>query len=122
MTTLVYQMLTIQLLEKFVTKASRRSHSRATAHRRKLRVSQIHSKETIWATSSAHMEGLVRVSDVSADNDLRRLRFLYDRVEAHVRALQTLAINSESLLMPLLMEKLPPNVRFIISRAVDQPE
>ena len=68
------------------------------------------------------MEGLVRVSAVSADNDSRSLRFLYDQVEAHVRALQALGINSESLLMPLLMEKLPPNVRFIISRAVDQPE
>ena len=68
------------------------------------------------------MEGLVGVSAVSADNDSRSLRFLYDRVEAHVRALQALGINSESLLMPLLMEKLPPNVRFIISRAVDQPE
>ncbi|RMX58060.1 hypothetical protein pdam_00013438 [Pocillopora damicornis] len=58
----------------------------------------------------------------NADNNSRSLRFLYDQVEAHVRALQALGINSESLLMPLLMEKLPPNVRFIISRAIDQPE
>ena len=66
----------------------------------KLRVSQIHPKETIWATPTQiinrHMKGLVKVSALSADNDLRRLRLLYDRVEANVRTLQTLRINSES--------------------------
>ena len=62
---------------------------------------------------------------MSAYNHLRRLRLLYDRVEAHVRALQVLGINSESygkLLIPLLMEKVPPNMRLRISRTVDQPE
>lgn len=74
---------------------------------------------------NAHMEGLVKVAAVTVDNDLKRLRLLYDRVEAHVRALQALGIHSESygkLLVPLLMEKLPPNMRLIISRAIDQPE
>ena len=46
------------------------------------------------------MEGLVKVSAVSEDNDLRRLRLLYDRVEAHVRALYALGINSESHVLP----------------------
>jgi len=45
---------------------------------------------------NAHMEGLVKVAPVTVDNDLKRLRFLYDRVEAHVRALQTLGIQCES--------------------------
>ena len=74
---------------------------------------------------NAHMEGLVKVAAVTVDNDLKRLRFLYDRVEAHVRALQALGIQCESygkLLVPLLMEKLPPSMRLIISRAIDQPE
>ena len=74
---------------------------------------------------NAHMEGLVKVAAVTVDNDLKRLRFLYDRVEAHVRALQALGIQCESygkLLVPLLMEKLPPSMRQIISRAIDQPE
>ena len=74
---------------------------------------------------NAHIEGLEKVSAVSAYNHLRRLRLLYDRVEAHVRALQVLGINSESygkLLIPLLMEKVPPNMRLRISRTVDQPE
>ena len=71
------------------------------------------------------MEGLVKVAAVTVDNDLKRLRFLYDRVEAHVWALQALGIQCESygkLLVPLLMEKLPPSMRLIISRAIDQPE
>jgi len=38
------------------------------------------------------MEGLVKVATVTVDNDLKRMRLLYDRVEAHVRALQTLGI------------------------------
>ena len=45
---------------------------------------------------------------------MRRPRLLCGRVEAHVRALQALGINSESygkLLIPLSMEKLPLNMR-----------
>ena len=67
----------------------------------------------------------MKVAPVTVDNDLKRLRFLYARVEAHVRALQALGIQCESygkLLVPLLMEKLPPSMRLIISRAIDQPE
>ena len=74
---------------------------------------------------NAHMEGLVKVAAVTVDNNLKRLRFLYDRVEAHVRALQALGIQCESygkILVLLLMEKQPPSMRLIISRAIDQPE
>ena len=74
---------------------------------------------------NVHMEGLVKVSAVSADDDLRRLRLLYARVEALLRALLVLGINSEwyeKLLIPLVIEKLPSNMRLIISRDVDQPE
>ena len=73
---------------------------------------------------NAHMEGLVKISAVSIDNDLRCLGLLCDQVEAHVQALQALEINSESygkLLIPSLVEKLPPNIPLIISRAMDQP-
>ena len=74
---------------------------------------------------NAHMEGLVKLAAVTVDNDLKRLRFLYDRIEAHVRALQALGIDSGSygkLLIPLLMEKLPSSMRLIISRTVDDPQ
>ena len=68
------------------------------------------------------MKGLVKISAVSIDNDLRCLGLLCDEVEA--QALQALEINSESygeLLIPSLVEKLPPNMPLIISRAMDQP-
>ena len=71
---------------------------------------------------NAHMKGLVKISAVSIDNDLRCLGLLCDEVEA--QALQALEINSESygeLLIPSLVEKLPPNMPLIISRAMDQP-
>jgi len=67
----------------------------------------------------------VKAAEVIVDNDLKWLRLLYDRVEAHVRALLSLGIHCESygkLLVPLLMEKLPPNMRVIISKAIDQHE
>ena len=72
---------------------------------------------------NAHIEGLVKVAVVAVHNDVKRLHLLYDRVKAHVRALQALGIHCESygkLLAPLLMEKLPPNMRLIISRPIDQ--
>ena len=48
----------------------------------------------------------MKVTSVVVDNDLKRLCFLYDRVEAHVRALQVLGIQCEScgkLLVPFVM-------------------
>ena len=71
---------------------------------------------------NTHMKGIVKISAVSIDNDLRCLGLLCDEVEA--QALQALEINSESygkLLIPSLVEKLPPNMPLIISRAMDQP-
>ena len=72
---------------------------------------------------NAHMESLVKIAAVTSD--LKRLRELYDQVEAHVRALQALGVESGSygkLLIPLLMEKLPTNLRLIISRCLDKRE
>ena len=74
---------------------------------------------------NAHMEGLVMIAAVASDSNLKRLRELYDQVEAHIRALQALGVESESygkLLIPLLMEKLPANLRLIISRSIDKEE
>ena len=54
-----------------------------------------------------------------------RLRELHDQVEAHIRALQVIGVESESygkLFIPLLMEKLPANLRLIISSSIDKEE
>ena len=67
---------------------------------------------------NAHMEGLVKIAAVASDSNLKRLRELYDQVEARICALQPLGVESESygkLLIPLLMEKLPE----VLLRAFD---
>ena len=74
---------------------------------------------------NAHMESLVKIAAVASDSNLKRLRELYDKVEAHIRTLQAIGVESESygkLLITLLMEKLPANLRLIISRSIDKEE
>lgn len=71
------------------------------------------------------MENLVKVAAVTSDSNLKRLRELYDQVEAHARALQASGVESGSygkLFIPILMEKLPTNLRLIISRCMDKQE
>ena len=74
---------------------------------------------------NAHMEGLVKLSPVSCNDDLKRLRQLHDQVESHVRALQAIGIDKDAygtLLLPLLLEKIPMDLRLIISRKIDTSE
>ena len=73
----------------------------------------------------AHMECLVKIAAVAFDSNLKRLRELYDQVEAHIRALQAIGVESESygkLFIPLLMEKLPANLPLTISRSIDKEQ
>lgn len=70
------------------------------------------------------MENL-KVAAVTSDSNLKRLREPYDQVEAHTRALQASGVESGSygkLFIPVLMEKLPTNLRLIISRCMDKQE
>lgn len=56
---------------------------------------------------------------------MKRLRELYDQGEAQARALQASGVESGSygkLFIPVLMEKLPTNLRLIISRCMDKQE
>ena len=69
---------------------------------------------------SKHMELLLKL-DAVLDQNLRSLRRLYDSVESHIRSLKSLGIDSGSygaLLCPVLLNKLPPDVRLVISRSV----
>lgn len=50
---------------------------------------------------------------------LRSLRFVYDSLSVHVRGLQSIGISSDqygSLLIPIIMAKLPNDVRLAIAR------
>ena len=68
-----------------------------------------------------HMEALMSVTSVSSNHDIKRLRKLHDTVEAHVRGLKALGVPAESygsLLTSVLVNKLPSEIRLVVSRAM----
>ena len=70
---------------------------------------------------SKHMESLLSVNAVTSDNHLRDLRRLYDQSEANIRSLKALGVEPESygaMLSSVLLSKLPPDMRLIVSRKV----
>ena len=67
-----------------------------------------------------HMEALLSIAAVSTHHDIKGLRKLHDSVAAHVRGLRALGVLSESyggLLTSVLINKLPPEIKLIVSRA-----
>ena len=63
----------------------------------------------------------MKLEPVTFDRHLRELRKLYDSAETHIRSQQSLGISSDtygSLLSPVLLAKLPPDMRLIISREI----
>lgn len=70
---------------------------------------------------SRHMEALMNVTNISSHHDVKGLRKLHDTVEAHVRGLKTLGVSPESygsLLTSVLVNKSPPEIHLIVSRAM----
>ena len=70
---------------------------------------------------SKHMESLLSISAVTSDSHLRDLRRLYDQSEANIRSLRALGVEPESygaMLSSVLLSKLPPDIRLIVSRKV----
>ena len=68
--------------------------------------------------ASKHMDILM---SITSDRNLKELRRLYDHTESHVRSLRSLGIEATSygtLLSPVLLAKLPPDLRLIVSRKV----
>ena len=68
---------------------------------------------------SAHMEALVKLPVVKNDNNVVQLRKMYDLVESSMRNLISLKIMPGSygaLLVPVLTEKLPQEIKMIIAR------
>ena len=67
---------------------------------------------------TAHMDELLKISGCTGDR-LTSLRFVYDKIRAHVRGLATLGVSSEqygSLLIPIIMSKMPNDIRLEIAR------
>ncbi len=64
---------------------------------------------------------LLSVDAVASDHHLRDLRRLYDQAESNIQSLKALGVAPESygaMLSSVLMTKLPPDLRLIVSRKV----
>jgi hypothetical protein len=71
--------------------------------------------------NSKHMESLLNFSAVVSDQHLRDLRRLYDQSESSIRSLKGLGVEPESygtMLSSVLLNKLPPDLRLIVSRRI----
>ena len=69
--------------------------------------------------TSSHMNKLIKIEKVTSVHNIKELRNLHDKVESHVRSLIAIGINSEhygALLIPIILDKLPDDIRLVISR------
>ena len=67
---------------------------------------------------SSHMNDIIKLEPVFTPN-VKNLRKLYDKIDSNVRALANLGINYEqfgSLLIPIILEKLPNVMKLQVSR------
>ena len=67
---------------------------------------------------SAHMEEILKIQPSTSDSP-SSLRFVYDKLNVHVRGLKSLGVSAEqygSLLTPIVMSKLPSDIRLQIAR------
>ena len=74
---------------------------------------------------NAHMEALLSLQRVSSERDIRSLRKLYDAIEVNVRSLKTLGIDFKqygALLIPVIMNKVPDEIRLIITKGIKGEE
>ena len=70
---------------------------------------------------NAHMDALLKIP--AATNDVKKLRSLYDACEGYIHGLESLDVYTESygdLLIPIVMKKLPEEVRRIMLRSHDE--
>ena len=70
----------------------------------------------------AHMDELLKIFTWDGDKS-KQLRFVYDKVSVNIRALEVLEIQSDqygSLLIPVIMSKLPSDVRLQIARRIEK--
>ena len=68
---------------------------------------------------SSHMDSMLNLHRVTVATDGLRIRMVYDKIEMNVHSLQALGVKSEmygSLLIPVIMDKIPEEFRLIISR------
>ena len=65
------------------------------------------------------MDSLVNLQSVRSENDIKGIRFLFDKVQSHVRALEALDVEKETysqLLAPMLTKKIPHSLMIHMSK------
>ena len=68
---------------------------------------------------SSHMNKLLELNVIVESNNTKDLRSLYDHVNAQVRSLQSIGLNASDygpMLIPVLMSKLPHELKLLITR------
>ena len=60
---------------------------------------------------SGHMDELLKLPNCTETDRPTKLRFIYDKLNVHVRGLCSLAEQYGRLLVPVIMSKLPQNLR-----------
>ena len=68
---------------------------------------------------NSHMDAMLKLNSVSAMADIKKIRQIYDQVVIHVRGLQAQGVDSAqygTLLIPIMMAKIPEDLRLILSR------
>ena len=72
-----------------------------------------------------HMDILLSINPVNSSQNIDKLRQLYDTLEPHVRSLKSLGVPSNSygsLLSSIIMNKLPSDLRLVVSREIKDEE
>ena len=72
-----------------------------------------------------HMDALLSTEAVSSPHNTKAVRHLYDSIESHVRSLKSLGVTADSygtLLTSVLLNKLPQELRLMISRCVGEDD
>ena len=72
----------------------------------------------VQQTIAAHMDEILKMQACTSGRS-SQLRYVYDKISVHVRGLASLVISSEqygSMLIPIIMSKLPSEIRLEIAR------
>lgn len=74
---------------------------------------------------SNYMDALLKLSSVNSVHETKKLRELFDKIEINIRGLNALGVESQSfgnLLVPIVMEKIPSELRLVVSRKFGSEE
>ena len=89
------------------------------AHARKLLEDRYGKTQVII---SAHVDNLIKLNPCANDKP-NKLRYMFDQIRVQIRGLESLGVKTESygqLLIPIIMSKLPSEIRLQVSRATEK--